>query len=1003
MIEVAEAFLKPDRRSRVVEPPNGEDWRWLAETLNICKDSNPPWEELSWSQSLFRFLRGVALAHTGQWEHARANIALGLKVAMDEWPTSNDLPQWDHMALKAYFELCRRARRAEDVAEVVRYAGNRTQLVLNQVMPGHMTEAESELRSDFYTALNEISDPSKWFQEQYEIACRDGPVSNVLKRVAQVLLAALLSDPSRSDDAFSLWQTITHTYESVPVPSVMASILATHLAERGDIGGARLVFRSIHKDAKITHPVLSHELAFYAKHAYMEDAQRTWTLITSQFSPSRRDRLSLATAYAMTGNHDNTMEALQSLFGQGIADDLAGITILQRACIAANDAEGARKYLDRAEAVAQASGVAVPQNLYAALLTLYSRKADVHGAIDMFVRMEDRTIKAYTSVIQAFTNSGDNAGARAFFDDMLKMGITADAIAWSAVLNASIEAGEWLEAARQCEKIPTRLIRDKGLATTVLKAFVLATAPLDRVLSIFNSIPAPAPAHAWALVIQSAADNRDLVKARQLFQNMEDLAKDDERAHEPNVYVMSILLAAYLRAGDRSSARAVYDTMISREVLPTSVTYGIITASFANAPGDNSMEQAHNFASSVYENVIASELPRARGTAAENVFGPLLVAAGRQGDISRARGYYDLIYSESRTSITLTAKMMDAYRQAGNIKMVYRLWARLFKDTKRALPRLDPGCENRGLEHSTSRNNALCVPLSITIKAFATAGLHHRLKDLWVKVRAAGFGFDAQNYNHYAVALAQTGDVEGAFHIVDRVLIPRYEEVRDRYYKAMRPSERLSAVDLESTPSSLDAELEAMGDWDAPAPKTSRVLRVPRHTADDDEPVPEHYTSDDVAEIPARPDNRRYILSPRPAPPMPEPKEDEVPLIDLSILRYWRPSDLLWRPSTATISTLDQAYSQIEDQQAYRSWVGLTSGDETEAEAEPDSDASAVRLPSFDNTTVKNDDGSTKRLSPKVMLARINRKYTRATALVMFHRRKKAQRLKKEQKNRILS
>lgn len=109
--------------------------------------------------------------------------------------------------------------------------------------------------------------------------------------------------------------------------------------------------------------------------------------------------------------------------------------------------------------------------------------------------------------------------------------------------------------------------------------------------------------------------------------------------------------------------------------------------------------------------------------------------------------------------------------------------------------------------------------------------------------------------------------------------------------------------------------------------------------------------------------------------------------VGLSILRNWRPSDILWRPSMATLSTLEGAYRQLEDQRAYRAWIGLSLGDEDKV----DDESPVVTLPEF-GTTVKNQDGTDKRMAPKAILARLNRKYARVVGLVMLHRRKRAAR-----------
>jgi hypothetical protein len=511
-------------------------------------------------------------------------------------------------------------------------------------------------------------------------------------------------------------------------------------------------------------------------------------------------------------------------------------------------------------------------------------------------------------------------------------------------------------------------------------------------------------ARAWALAIQAAADDDNQVLARSLFDEMDSRSKLDPLCPAPTVYVFSILLAMYLRAGDRASSRAVYDTMIYRDILPTSVTYGIITTSYANSAGESSAEQAHNFAMTVYDITIASEMPHSRGNASENVFGPLLIAAGRAQDMDRVKQYYDLIRSTGCTSFTLTTKLMDAYRRNGQIKPMYRLWLRLFRKALHTVPRLSPGMAPDPMHKTTrSQNNLLCVPLSITMRAFAAAGLHGRIHELWRTVRTSGFGFDASNYNHLAQSLLRTGDIETAFFIVDRVLIPRYDEVRERVNRAQRMT--LCLPPVEASPP--DAEQEAIGDWDTPELDDALAS------------VPMNLTSEDVAERGPRVSNRRkgFLASPRgtrwaheeetsgsgsgsgsdsngPAEP------------DLDILRYWRPSDILWRPSRATARLLEQVYTSLEDQRAYQAWLGVSIGDDDadlEHEHEHNAEdaipaltildpAAARNVNNIQHIAVKHRDGSPVHSTPKALLIRLNRRYARAVALIEFYRLKRKRR-----------
>ncbi|EIW66339.1 hypothetical protein TREMEDRAFT_57800, partial [Tremella mesenterica DSM 1558] len=84
-----------------------------------------------------------------------------------------------------------------------------------------------------------------------------------------------------------------------------------------------------------------------------------------------------------------------------------------------------------------------------------------------------------------------------------------------------------------------------------------------------------------------------------------------------------------------------------------------------------------------------------------------------------------------------------------------------------------------------TNSTILCIPLSITLDALCHAKRYHDLRKVWQQTFDAGFGLDAANWNHYAVALARMGDVERAFKVVQDVLLVRWDEINSRRERAL--------------------------------------------------------------------------------------------------------------------------------------------------------------------------------------------------------------------------
>lgn len=1018
------------------------DWYWLNAKFKAIKDAQLDYSDLPESEVLFNHMRALALAKTGDWNYACIVMSKAVKTALAVAPNVDNYPRFNAPVVEAYLDTVMKQERYTDTASIVRFGGPRLQKLLCTI-PDQSYDVRKDsqrVRAAFMVALGKLNDPWAWLLSQVG-DLPEGRTSSAVYHTAVALLTSLVCDDLRTIEAYAMWRKVTAKFNSTFIAPNTVSLLAANLAKDGYHSAAGLVLEAMHESTgQVPHNSLSRELWIHANQGKPTETLAVWDHLNKRHRPTGQDRLAVATAFAVNGQVDAASKALVQL---GTSEtSVEALRLLHRAAVIAEDDDLGLEYLNQ---IAELKPDLIP---FEEQLRLYAQQGKVEQAIALFGRIHELhlkpTLKTYTTFISVFSNASDFVNAQLVFKSMQASGHKPDAAAWSALLNAYIEAGAWDEAAAQVEAIPEEYHNHPDILTTLLKAYVLAAAPLETTLRLFRAIP-NAPVQAWALVIQSAADNDSMVLARSLFVEMDAATKLDTLAPHPTAHIFSILLAAYLRLGDRESARSVYDTMISREIIPTSVSYAVITNSFAKAPGESSFEQAHNFAMSVYKQVNVGERTRARGKAMENVFTPLLIASVKSGDLSQAKHYYDLITESGASSKSLSTKMMEAYRSAGELKPMYRVWLRLFKRACAAIPQHahqhGPNSPDRVIRQ---RNNVLCIPFSIAIRAFGDAGMHDRLKALWAQMREAGFGRDSQNYNHYAVALAQTGDIEGAFHIVERVLFPRFDEVKERYYRAMRSAENpvLARVDADSTPDDIEVEIRDGDDVYVGKPLDDRYLNLEDEYAADIAEAEEQratetgdgvynldalgvdndsqtsaapasssspgvddffgfgITNDDVAEPDHRPPNRRHQLHPEAPPSLLEGADASESGVDLSILRQWRPSDVLWRPSIATISVLDQAYRQLEDQRPSRTWVGVTTGDESDADdAELEAEHGEVTLPEF-NTTVKRPDGKPALMSPKFMLARLNRKYAKAVGLVMFHRKKRRQFAEREKRER---
>ena len=237
-------------------------------------------------------------------------------------------------------------------------------------------------------------------------------------------------------------------------------------------------------------------------------------------------------------------------------------------------------------------------------------------------------------------------------------------------------------------------------------------------------------------------------------------------------------------------------------------------------------------------------------------------------------------------------------------------------------------------------------------------GRNTEVRELWTRVRDAGFGFDSGNYNHYAIALARTGDIVSAFHVVERVVLPRWTEVRRRRSRAMRQGAQLPALSPEENEDDM---------------------------AQHEDPID---VNDTPVDIPDRPPNRRARF--RFENPFDQPAEKNPESVASRLLESWRPSDMLWRPSLLLIAVLDQAYSELE-RVRQRAVIGLASDE---------GDGESLRLTNFGDAPVRDPDGEPTRSTPAALLMLLNRRYAKSVDLIMLYRRRRRSREFEERSGR---
>jgi len=759
-------------------------------------------------------------------------------------------------------------------------------------------------------------------------------------RVQRIHFSIIASFPERSREALELFINMRnhedarqHVLRHVKTSDAMS--LFKHLVEIEQVQAAMFVLNEIRQTRTLSRDHISNCLyrLSLSKSDATKEMEETWTLLNATAEPTSSECLSIARLRSTRGDLTGTIEAFANLINLDAATGHRKNRLLLRAAVQGAYVDEALQYL---ELVVQYKPEIQSFNPVLEMLIRVKRDdralALFQTVSNLLPANKGPNNHTYTSIVGIYSRRRDLRAVENILQTMMAANVDPDAATWSAMLNAHVESGDWVGVVRRWEAIPEEHKRADSVVATGMKAMVLQSLSFSRVLAVFRSIEQPTTRH-WSLVMQSASDHQNWEAMEGLFQEMQAASQQSPEAANPSVYTWSIVLHAYLRAGHVKRSRAIYDEMLSAGIIPSSVTYSMIIKSYAADGQPGTLQRAQDFAMSIYR---LANLPDAasrfaaetgaRGRLHENLLSPLVIAAGQAGQPELAGEYFDLVAEKAEPSLPLYTQYLDAWRKAGDLHMVKSIWAELFALACRTVASR-PSLSTRRSPTRTPEN-ALCIPLSIVL---ITLGKQKRLLDIketWNAVRTAGFGFDVGNFNHLAVSLARSGDVEGAFDVVENVLI-----------------ESDQIIEEEST---LQASIP------------------------------------DATDPSFRPPNRRLenlsVDSTADPVDMPEP---------MNVLEPTMANDALWAPHFHTIATLDTLISQLESSETSRAWLGLMS-EETEAEEDSEGEGSPVELKEFGTCVRDPNTGQPKKTTAKGLLMKLNRKYAKAMALVMFHRKKQA-------------
>ncbi|EJU06354.1 hypothetical protein DACRYDRAFT_113071 [Dacryopinax primogenitus] len=556
-------------------------------------------------------------------------------------------------------------------------------------------------------------------------------------------------------------------------------------AHKGDVEAAELYFRRLEDIYREDH---------HRKPRPPNDPPR------SIQTPDEREMTLLLHAYAVAGRLDDLLNVFARLFpsdnSKASQKPVKPNIFHYASIIMAYSRQGDLESTNRWLATMAGQGIQPNVYIYNIILHEFALRGDVDSVRSVLAQMSKARTRrdhvTYVHVIGMYGRLRDPVNAEKAFKHALKHGIRPSRQLFEQLVNVHVEAASWPGVIRVFDyvmNLPYRTLRlSISLCNILLKAYVVIGAPHYTVRGVFSRMTefgATPNASTYSLVIQSAIDSGRMSEAKSLFLQMQSFL-NLEPSSPVNVYPLSMLVAGHLRRGEHDAARAHYNEMIENDIQPSTKTFAAIIRSHATADNADGLRIAEDFLKQVLENPgtrTRYSQPRVPADTMQYLFVPLLLAHALKSSSSETeRVYAEFLEQGGSSSISTLSILLLSYSRAGDIDAVVQVWEEVHKlglslvSHKSVFPD-SPDTEDQ--EVGGSHASWLSYALSVYIDALSTAGKHNEIAETLASIRAEGFAFDANNWNHIAVAMMRAGEPEHAFEVLEKVIL-RYQGESER-------------------------------------------------------------------------------------------------------------------------------------------------------------------------------------------------------------------------------
>ncbi|GMH15066.1 hypothetical protein Nepgr_016907 [Nepenthes gracilis] len=190
---------------------------------------------------------------------------------------------------------------------------------------------------------------------------------------------------------------------------------------------------------------------------------------------------------------------------------------------------------------------------WTAMVTGYSRMKDLESARRYFDGMPEKTVVSWNAMLSGYAQNGFNNDALRLFDDMLDAGVQPDETTWVTVISSCSSHGDPCFAEVLFGKIHDKKIPLNCFVKTALIDLSAKCGNLLNAKTVFDELGVHRNSVTWNVMISAYMRVGDLTTARELFDKMP----------EKNVVSWNSMISGYAQNGQSPLAIELFKEMIA--------------------------------------------------------------------------------------------------------------------------------------------------------------------------------------------------------------------------------------------------------------------------------------------------------------------------------------------------------------------------------------------------------------------------------------------------------